>query len=153
MAKAAPAPDRPADHRYRLRVFYEDTDAGGVVYYANYLKFAERARTELLRDLGIFQSALASDGGPVFTVRRVEADFIAPARLDDELEVRTWVTGLGGARIEMHQQVARSEVGRDNEELVSLFVQIVCVNAKGRASRIPKPVADKFVSALGGAVG
>ncbi len=148
MVKAAPAPDRPADHHYRLRVFYEDTDAGGVVYYANYLKFAERARTELLRDLGIFHRAMASDGGPVFAVRRVEADFIAPARLDDELEVSTWVTGLGGARIEMHQ-----EVGRDKEELVSLFVQIACVNGKGRVSRIPKHIADKFACAAGGPVG
>jgi acyl-CoA thioester hydrolase len=92
MVHATRASGHPADHHYRLRVFYEDTDAGGVVYYANYLKFAERARTELLRDLGILQSAMAADGGPVFTVRRVEADFIAPARLDDELEVRTWVT-------------------------------------------------------------
>lgn len=148
MVYAARAFGRPADHHYRLRVFYEDTDAGGVVYYANYLKFAERARTELLRDYGIFQSAMAAAGGPVFAVRRVEADFIAPARLDDELEVRTWVTGLSGARIEMHQ-----EIGRDDEDLVRLFVRIACVNDKGRASRIPKAVVDKFACATGGPVG
>ncbi len=148
MVHAARTSGHPADHRYRLRVFYEDTDAGGVVYYANYLKFAERARTELLRDIGILQSAMAAGGGPVFAVRRVEADFIAPARLDDELEVRTWVTHHGGARIEMRQDICR-----DNEELVRLFVLIACVNDKGRASRIPKPIADKFARAVGGPAG
>jgi acyl-CoA thioester hydrolase len=149
MAKAAPASKhdagRPADHRYCLRVFYEDTDTGGVVYYANYLKFAERARTEFLRDLDIHQSAMLAGGGPVFAVRRVEADFAAPAHLDDELEVRTWVTGLSGARIEMDQNVCR-----DGHDLVRLSVEIVCVNGKGRAARIPRAIADNFTQAMAG---
>ena len=136
-----------ADHVYRLRVFYEDTDAGGVVYYANYLKFAERARTELLRAFGVSQKALAEAGGPIFTVRRLEADFLHPAHLDDELEVRTKVLGHGGARVAMGQVI-----GRDQQDLVRMQVEIACVNAKGRATRIPEPVAGLFASAVSGAI-
>ena len=135
-------PGRAADHLHRLRVFYEDTDAGGVVYYANYLKFAERARSELLRDHGISQSVMAAGGGPVFAVRRVEADFLSPARLDDEIDVRTWVTALGGARIEMVQAI-----GRAGDDLVRMKVEIACVNAKGRARRLPHEVVEKFTQA------
>ena len=130
------------DHVYRLRVFYEDTDSGGVVYYANYLKFAERARTELLRTFGVSQKALAETSGAVFAVRRVEADFLAPAYLDDELEVRTKVLDHGGARVAMGQVV-----GRDEKDLVRMRVEIACVNAKGRATRIPGPVAGFFADA------
>lgn len=132
-----------ADQVYRLRVFYEDTDAGGVVYYANYLKFAERARFELLRAFGVSQKALAEAGGPIFTVRRVEADFLRPAYLDDELEVRTTVLEHGGARVAMGQVI-----GRDQEDLVRMRVEIACVNAKGRATRIPEPVAGLFADAV-----
>lgn len=133
------------DHVYRLRVFYEDTDAAGVVYYANYLKFAERARTELLRGFGISQSALAREGGPVFAVRRLEADFLSPARLDDELEVRTRVVGHGGASVDMHQ-----EIGRDGKAVVRLLVSVACVNARGRPVRIPRPVARIFAGTADG---
>ncbi|MCZ6495591.1 MAG: tol-pal system-associated acyl-CoA thioesterase [Alphaproteobacteria bacterium] len=132
-----------ADQVYRLRVFYEDTDAGGVVYYANYLKFAERARSELLRAFGVSQKALAEAGGPIFTVRRVEADFLRPAYLDDELEVRTTVLEHGGARVAMGQVI-----GRDQEDLVRMRVEIACVNAKGRATRIPEPMAGLFADAV-----
>lgn len=130
------------DHVYRLRVFYEDTDAGGVVYYANYLKFAERARTELLRDFGVSQRALAEASGSVFAVRRVEADFLGPAHLDDELEVRTRVLHHGGAHVTMGQVIRRGDV-----DLVRMLVEIACVNAKGRATRIPAAVADLFAEA------
>ncbi|MDH3240320.1 MAG: tol-pal system-associated acyl-CoA thioesterase [Alphaproteobacteria bacterium] len=133
------------NHVYRLRVFYEDTDVGGVVYYANYLKFAERARTEWLRACGISQRALAAESGNVFAVRRVEADFIAPAHLDDELEIRTTVLDHGGARFAMGQII-----GRGAEDLVRLKVWIACVNAKGRATRIPEPVAGLLASEPGG---
>ncbi len=136
-------PTIAADQVYRLRVFYEDTDAGGVVYYANYLKFAERARSELLRAFGVSQKALAEAGGPIFTVRRVEADFLRPAYLDDELEVRTTVLERGGARVAMGQVI-----GRDQEDLVRMRVEIACVNAKGRATRIPEPVAGLFADAV-----
>jgi acyl-CoA thioester hydrolase len=145
MSEATLPPAIGADHVYRLRVFYEDTDAGGVVYYANYLKFAERARTELLRAFGVSQKALAEDGGPIFAVRRVESDFLAPAYLDDELEVRTKVLDHGGARVAMGQVI-----GRDEEDLVRMRVEIACVNAKGRATRIPEPVAGLFADAVAG---
>jgi acyl-CoA thioester hydrolase len=134
-----------ADHVYRLRVFYEDTDSGGVVYYANYLKFAERARTELLRAFGVSQKALAETSGAVFAVRRVEADFLGPAYLDDELEVRTKVLDHGGARVAMGQVIRRNE-----EDLVRMRVEIACVNAKGRATRIPAAVAGLFADAVAG---
>ena len=143
MSEGKLPPGIAADHLYRLRVFYEDTDAGGVVYYANYLKFAERARSELLRAFGVSQKALAEAGGPIFTVRRVEADFLRPAYLDDELEVRTTVTEHGGARVAMGQVI-----GRDQEDLVRMRVEIACVNAKGRATRIPEPVAGLFADAV-----
>jgi acyl-CoA thioester hydrolase len=136
-------PANGADHVYRLRVFYEDTDAGGVVYYANYLKFAERARTELLRAFGVSQKALAEASGAIFAVRRVEADFLSPAHLDDELEVRTKVLEHGGARVAMGQVI-----GRDEKDLVRMRVEIACVNAKGRATRIPVPVAGLFAAAM-----
>src|SRR5712671_6087187 len=86
-------------HRFGLRVYYEDTDAGGVVYYANYLKFAERARTEMLRHVGFEQEALRRTTGRVFAVRHCSADYLAPARLDDELVVETRLTALGGASL------------------------------------------------------
>ncbi len=143
MSEDTSAPAIAADQVYRLRVFYEDTDAGGVVYYANYLKFAERARSELLRAFGVSQKALAEAGGPIFTVRRVEADFLRPAYLDDELEVRTTVLEHGGARVAMGQVI-----GRDQEDLVRMRVEIACVNAKGRATRIPEPVAGLFADAV-----
>ncbi|MEE8214457.1 MAG: tol-pal system-associated acyl-CoA thioesterase [Alphaproteobacteria bacterium] len=143
MSEGKLPPAIAADHVYRLRVFYEDTDAGGVVYYANYLKFAERARSELLRAFGVSQKALAEAGGPIFTVRRVEADFLRPAYLDDELEVRTTVLERGGARVAMGQVI-----GRDQEDLVRMRVEIACVNAKGRATRIPEPVAGLFADAV-----
>ncbi|MEE8283581.1 MAG: tol-pal system-associated acyl-CoA thioesterase [Alphaproteobacteria bacterium] len=143
MSEGKLPPAIAADHLYRLRVFYEDTDAGGVVYYANYLKFAERARSELLRAFGVSQKALAEAGGPIFTVRRVEADFLRPAYLDDELEVRTTVLERGGARVAMAQVI-----GRDQEDLVRMRVEIACVNAKGRATRIPEPVAGLFADAV-----
>lgn len=136
MTGAADRNSPACDHVYRLRVFYEDTDAGGVVYHANYLKFAERARTEWLRACGVHQREMAAKSGHFFTVRRVEAEFLSPARLDDELEVRSTVLEQGGARFAMGQVIGRGET-----DLVRLKVLIACLNAKGRATRIPEAVA------------
>lgn len=148
MSAATPPAPRGRDYVCRFRVYYEDTDAGGVVYYANYLKFAERARTELLRDLGVSQRSLAEQRGTVFAVRRMEADFLAPAYLDDELEVRTKLLSRGGARLDMGQVIER-----DGEDLVRMRVEIACVNAKGRATRIPAPLAGLFAGAGDGGSG
>ncbi|MGY9006540.1 MAG: tol-pal system-associated acyl-CoA thioesterase [Alphaproteobacteria bacterium] len=126
-------------HIFNLRVYYEDTDAGGVVYYANYLKFAERGRTEYLRDAGVSHRALAAKEGTQFVVRRVEVDFKASAHLDDDLAVWTEVTLSGGAQFVMDQVVKRG-----SDELAHLVVQMACVNAAGRATRIPADVAKQF---------
>ena len=92
-----------------VRVYYEDTDAGGVVYYANYLKFCERARTEWLRTLGVSQQALIDEHGLAFVVRSVQADYLASARLDDALEVVTRVAMLRRASLLFEQQVMRGQ--------------------------------------------
>jgi acyl-CoA thioester hydrolase len=122
-------------HRYPLRVFYEDTDAAGVVYYANYLKFAERARSEMLRLIGVEHQALRDGDGVLFMVRRAAADYIAPARLGDELVVETRITEAGGARLELEQHVTRA-----GETLVRLSILVACVDRNGRAVRLPSGV-------------
>jgi acyl-CoA thioester hydrolase len=124
-------------HIFRVRVYYEDTDTAGIVYYANYLKFAERARTEMLRDAGIEQRVLAEETGVAFAVRRCTADYLAPARLDDLLDVRTRVTSLRGATIEAEQIVVR-----DGQELVRLAITLACIGRDGRPKRVPDAVVQ-----------
>lgn len=128
-------------HVFPVRVYYEDTDAGGVVYYANYLKFAERARTELLRLLGIEQSRLAGEAGLVFVVRHCAADFLRPARLDDGLEIHTGVTDVRGASVDLSQSVRRN-----GDELVRMDVRIACMKRAdpGRPARIPQGIRAAF---------
>jgi acyl-CoA thioester hydrolase len=119
-------------HAMPLRVYYEDTDAGGIVYHANFLKFAERARTEMMRALGFAHSGLAAETGIVFTVRRVGADYLLPARLDDLLSVETRIVEIGGARVRLDQRVCR-----DGMLLASLDITIACIGPDGRPRRIP----------------
>lgn len=121
--------------RLPLRVYYEDTDAGGIVYYANYLKFIERARSEALLALGVSQTELRERLGVAFAVRAVTVDFLAPARLEETLVVTAAVTALGGARIEMAQDVLR-----DAETLVRARVTLVCLAPDGRPVRVPAEV-------------
>lgn len=132
-------------HVFPVRVYYEDTDAGGIVYYANYFKFAERARTELLRLADIHQSALLAEDGVAFAVRHCAADFLKPARLDDALAVRTRVVAVNGASVEMQQAVTR-----DGDDMVRLRVRLACMSTSGRASRIPTPVRAVLESFLNG---
>ncbi|MHA1152046.1 MAG: tol-pal system-associated acyl-CoA thioesterase [Alphaproteobacteria bacterium] len=122
-------------HRLPIRVYYEDTDAVGIVYYANYLKFAERARTEMLRLAGINQSEMAKRYGMAFAVRDCAIDFRAPARLDDLIEVRSRFTELVGATVSVVQAI-----WRDAEELVRLDVRVACLRENGRPTRIPVPL-------------
>ena len=124
-----------AVHVFPVRVYYEDTDAGGIVYYANYLKFAERARTELLRRTGWQQSELLRDRGIGFTVRSCRADYLAPARLDDLLEVHSTVNEVLGASMRLSQQVRRGD-----RLLCDLRFRIAAMNREGRPARIPKDV-------------
>ncbi|MFM2130408.1 MAG: hypothetical protein RL477_1954 [Pseudomonadota bacterium] len=140
------APDIGArEHVLPVTVYWEDTDAGGIVYYANYLRYAERGRSELLRAIGVVQRELAAESGIVFAVRRVEADYMAPARLEDSLEIATRVVALGAASVDMEQTVRRG-----TDDLVHMKVKIACVNAKGRATRLPAPVARAFADFVDG---
>ena len=123
-------------HRYPLRVYYEDTDAGGVVYHATYLRFAERARTEALRDLGVPHAEMVSQHGVMFMVRRVKVDYLGPALLDDSLVVRTQTLAVGAATARLRQGVAREGAGE--RELAGLEIELACVRlADGRAARMP----------------
>lgn len=131
---------------HRVRVYYEDTDAGGVVFYVNYLKFMERARTERLRAAGYVQSALADDNNLLFVVHSLETRYRAPARLDDELQVTAEVVEVRGASLRFQQQIHRIEDGR---LLCEGMVTIVCVRAD---SFKPRSVPPEMVEALTGAV-
>lgn len=127
-----------APHVFRTRVYYEDTDAAGIVYYANYLKFAERARTEILREAGIVQRAMAEEMGVAFAVRSVNVEYLKPARLDDALVVESTTVAVGGATADGVQVVRRAE---DGAELVRLAVRLACLKlADGRPTRIPETV-------------
>lgn len=122
--------------RFPVRVYYEDTDAGGVVYYANYLKFMERARTEWLSSLGFELAAIEREHGIVFAVHRVEIDFRKPAQLSDRLDVTMTLVELGRARL-----VADQAVNRDTEILTQARVTLACLDPSSwRPARIPAPL-------------
>lgn len=130
--------------RWPVRVYYEDTDAGGVVFYANYLKFMERARTEWLRALGCEQGELRARETVLFAVRRVLLDYRAPARLDDLLTVETRVIRLRGASLDFEQQVRRQA---DGVLCCAGTVGVACLDADSlRAARIPASVLRVFES-------
>jgi acyl-CoA thioester hydrolase len=126
-------------HRFTCRVYYEDTDLAGIVYYANYLKFIERARTEALRDLGISQTELRDRTGIVFAVRRVEVDYVAPARFEDQLVVTTTLLALGGASLDLAQDVLR-----DDTLLARCRVTIAAIRGDGRPARLPAEIRDRL---------
>ncbi|HYH37185.1 MAG TPA: tol-pal system-associated acyl-CoA thioesterase [Azospirillum sp.] len=124
-------------HRYPVRVYYEDTDAGGIVYHANYLCFMERGRTEMLRLLGWRHTELLYDQGVSFAVRRVEIDFVAPARLDDTLEVETRIVDIGGASFTVEQTIRR-----DGRDLARAELKLATINGAGRPARLGAVVRD-----------
>jgi acyl-CoA thioester hydrolase len=128
-------------HEVSIRVYYEDTDLAGIVYYANYLRFIERARTEWVRGLGVDQSALKREERIVFAVRRVEADYLKPARFDDLLTVTTRLVDLGGARIELRQEVLCGD-----DLLFTANVVLVCLSDTGRAARMPAELRARLTS-------
>lgn len=118
-------------HKARYRVHYEDTDMAGVVYYANYLKFIERARSDALREAGVDQRAMRA-AGQVFVVTRVEADYLAPARYDDMVEVATELEALRGASATLKQVVSC-----EGKTLFSSLVSFACMSVEGRPTRMP----------------
>ena len=120
-------------HRFELRVYCEDTDFAGIVYYANYLKFIERARTEFMRSLGIDQYRFRAETGSVFAVRSLEAEYLKPAKFDDELTVITSLEDLSGARAVLKQDIVRNE-----DRLFSSRVVVACVAETGMPCRIPE---------------
>ncbi len=121
-------------HTYPVRVYYEDTDMGGVVYHANYLRFIERARSDWVRKLGNDQNAMR-EAGIVWVVRRIEADYLAAAKFEDELIVETEMVSLSGARLTMSQLVRRGET-----EVFRATVTAVCMNAQGKPVRLPAEI-------------
>jgi tol-pal system-associated acyl-CoA thioesterase len=126
-----------------VRVYWADTDAGGVVYHSNYLDYCERARTEWLRELGFSQQHLAQTEGVLFTVARLAIDFRRPARLDDLLHVRSRVELAGGATVEFHQEVRRDEPGP--ELLATVQVKVVCVDAASfKPRRLPASLREEI---------
>jgi acyl-CoA thioester hydrolase len=127
-------------HRHTVRVYYEDTDAGGIVYHANYLRFAERARTEALRELGIPHAEMSAQHGLFFMVRRIKVDYLAPARLDDSLVVETTTLAVGAASVDLRQEVVREQ---DGVLMARLDLQLVCGRiADQRPARIPPRFRD-----------
>lgn len=126
-----------------VRVYWEDTDAGGVVYYANHLKFLERARSEWLRGYGFEQDVLRRDAGVVFVVRRVEIDYLAPARFNDLLEVSVTLVDLGRASLGVNQTIAAGPT-----RLVSAQVALACVDAvRFKPVKIPVPILQALAQA------
>ena len=121
-----------ADHKFELSVYYEDTDLAGIVYYANYLKFIERARSEWVQALGIDQMRLKAEYGVVFAVRRIEADYLQAAKFGDRLQVRTRALELTGARVRLEQKVER-----DTETLFTANVTLIALTEGGKATRMP----------------
>ena len=127
-----------AVHVLPVRIYYEDTDAGGVVYHANYLKYCERARSDCLRLLGIHQQQFDGMG---FVVRRMVCDFISPARLDDLVEIETRFLARAGARLELDQQVVL-----EKKALFKAVVTVALIDARGRPKRLPRELAAKLES-------
>lgn len=131
----------PAVFTWPVRVYYEDTDSGGVVYYANYLRFLERARTEWIRALGFDQAALARDSGIVFAVRHVEIDYLKPARLCDELLVEARVAAHSRTSLSFAQRVLRAP----DDLLCTATVKVVCLERhRFRPTAIPDAIREKF---------
>lgn len=122
-------------YTHTLRVYYEDTDMAGIVYYANYLRYIERGRSDWVRAIGMDQNQMRDKLGLVFAVRRVEADYLAPARLDDVLEVRTVLTQAKGASFVMDQEVVRGQT-----VLFRAVVTIVVMTLAGRPTKLPSGI-------------
>ena len=129
-----------AEHVYRLRVYFEDTDAAGFVYYANYLRMAERARTEMMRLLGADHAGMMRSEARLLVVRACAIEYVAPARLDDVLEIRSSLVEIGGASLR-----ARQTVRRDDTLLARIDLRLACVTEIGRPTRFPARLRSALV--------
>jgi len=128
-------------HELPVRVYYEDTDAGGIVYHASYIRFAERGRTEMLRDAGFEHAQLFREQGIAFAVVSMNINFRAPAKLDDLLVVKTCVTRLGGASMDMQQDIYFGDL-----LICEIKLTLVCIDNALKAVRLPQVVRDLFKS-------
>ncbi|MBF0282360.1 MAG: tol-pal system-associated acyl-CoA thioesterase [Zetaproteobacteria bacterium] len=130
----------------QVRVYYEDTDHGGVVYYANYLKFMERGRTELLRQYGLDLQHLAESYGIQFAVTSANIEYPAPAKFNDLLEVESQIIHLHGARIVFKQTVWRlnADTGQHEQKLAVADIHLACINPQQKAQRIPKTIIESL---------
>lgn len=127
---------------HNLRVYYEDTDMAGIVYYANYLKFAERGRSDAVRDMGIDQNEMKA-AGLVFAVKSVTAEYHSPAIFSDQLIVETETSKLGGASLEMKQWVKR-----DEDLIFSAMFRVACMDTDGKAARFPADIRQKLQESM-----
>ena len=126
-------------HRFKLKVYYEDTDLAGIVYYANYLKFIERARSEWVKALGIDQMQLKAEHGVVFAVRQIEADYLQSSKFGDVLEVTTRLVSQTGARVSLLQSVYRAD-----DHIFRANVTLIALTEDGRATRLPAEFRSKL---------
>ncbi|MGB0843315.1 MAG: tol-pal system-associated acyl-CoA thioesterase [Alphaproteobacteria bacterium] len=125
------------NHIWHIRVYYEDTDAQGIVYYANYLKFIERARTEMFRKLDMSPSKIQHEHGALIVVSRCDLRFKRSAKLEDLLQIHTNIKLVGGAKIVLLQNVVCND-----QLLVTAEVELACINGDGRPQRVPKALTD-----------
>ncbi len=126
-------------HEFPVHVYYEDTDLAGIVYYANYLKFIERARSTLVREMGVDQAKMKDTLGLVFAVYKVEATYHRPARLDDELTIATKLQQLSPAKLLFEQDVLRGD-----EALFTSNITVICMNSAGKPVRLPAEIRAKL---------
>ena len=130
-------------HSLKLRVYYEDTDAAGIVYHGSFIRWAERGRTEYLRAVGFNHNEIADAHGLHFAVRHIGIDYLSPGKLDDMLEVRTEVTACGNTSVTMDQTVSR-----ESKVLAQLKVTVVAISPEGRPVRLPPHLRQIFSSHL-----
>ena len=129
---------------WKVRVYWEDTDAGGVVYHSRYLNFFERARTEWLRSMGVHQAKLAAEENVVFAIRHMDIDFVQAARLDDEIDVTVHSVNAGGVRMTFSQEMTRCS---DQQTVASANLTAVCLKADSfKPTRMPKWIRAKIRS-------
>ncbi len=128
-----------SEFNYKVKVFYEDTDAGGVVYYANYLKFFERARTEAIAEIGLSNNKLLKDFGILIIVKSCNIDYKKPAKLEDQLEIKSIITSISNTSFKMMQKAFR-----DKELLTSCEIHLVIVEKNGKPTRIPDELRKKI---------
>ena len=124
-------------YNFSIRVYYEDTDSGGVVYYANYLKFTERARTNMIQELGLTLNQLQDDYDCLFIVKKVNCEYLQSAKLEDILEVHSKIIQVKNASFELEQNISR-----DNKIIFQSNIIMVCVNTKGKPKKIPENIAS-----------